>query len=115
MRARSKSEYKTAIRERARRKVRPHHSFKGQDKHRDAVEAGRTHLLRECGEGGDSQAKKIKNELTYLLSNYAPRFDARIEHLISEWRKSGDPAYDPGIRLTLRQARRQHMSDSTMA
>ena len=63
-------------------------------------------------EGGDSQGKKVKAELTYLLNNYTPKHDCRIEALIDEWRRSGDPSYDVGIKMKLRQARREHMSKS---
>jgi len=111
MRAKKKSELKLAYREQARRKVRPSGSSGGLIRgFRGQVEDGRQHLLQVSSEGGDCQAKKVKNELMYLLNNYLPAYDARINSLIDAWRRSGDPAYDPSIRLKHRQARRDHMN-----
>ena len=110
MRKQSRSEYKLAIRERAKQKVRPRFTPKGQKAQGDVVEAGRRTLLTECSEGGDSRAKKAKNELNYLLNNYSPRYDSRIEMLIDQWRRSGDPSYDPSIQIRYRQARQHHMN-----
>ena len=58
---------------------------------------------------------KAKNELTFLLNNYLPKYDSRIEALIDIWRRSGDPSYSPSIRTKLRQARRDHMRKSNPA
>lgn len=116
MRAKKKSEIKLAYREQARRKVRPSSSNGGPSTgYRKQVEQGREHLLQVSAEGGDSQAKKTKNELMYLLNNYLPSYEARINSLIDAWRRSGDPAYDPAVRLKLRQARRGHMSKAGRA
>jgi hypothetical protein len=113
VRGTKKSEMKMALREQARRKVRPDTSNVGANRtYRDKVEAGRQNLLQISTEGGDSQAKKLKNELMYLLNNYLPSYDARIEHLIDSWRRTGDPAYDPSIRIRLRQARREFLQKS---
>lgn len=114
MRARTKSEFKKELRAQARQKVRREHSVKGQKSHRDAVETGRRRLLRVSCEAGDPKALKVRNELAYLLNNYAPCFDTRIEQLIDDWRRSGDPSYDPAIRLQWRRARQDHMSDSEL-
>lgn len=111
MRAKKKSDIKLAYREQARRKVRPAGSVAGPSAgYRKQVEQGRERLLQVSSEGGDCQAKKIKNELMYLLNNYLPSYDARINALIDRWRRSGDPGYDPAVRLKLRQARRDHMA-----
>jgi len=111
MRAKKKSEIKLAYREQARRKVRPASSNGGPSAgYRKQVEQGREHLLQVSAEGGDPQAKKTKNELMYLLNNYLPSYEARINSLIDAWRRSGDPGYDPAVRLKLRQARREHMA-----
>lgn len=114
MHAKKKSEYKLAIREQARRKVGriTKYDMVSRTDHKTRVEQGLKELRRVSAEGGDSRAKKIKNELTYLLSNYLPQYDVRIEALIDEWRRSGDPAYDPEVRGKLRRARQEHMRDS---
>ncbi|HIJ66229.1 MAG TPA: hypothetical protein HPP77_09805 [Candidatus Hydrogenedentes bacterium] len=112
MRAKRKSDHKLAIRSQATRKVRgPKHHPKSVPKYQQDVDKGLSNLRRVSSEGGDSRAKKAKNELMYLLNNYAPRFDHRIEQLIDIWRRSGDPAYDPSIRVRLRQVRRAHMNE----
>ena len=114
MRAKKKSELKLEIREQAKRKVRPMVSNVGVDRmYREQVEAGRQELNRISAEGGDPKAKRIRNELTYLLNNYLPGYDIRIEQLIDAWRRTGDPSYDPSIRVKLRQARRDHMERSS--
>lgn len=110
----SKSEYKMSIREQAKRKIHPDHSLK-QAQYRSAVESERQKLLTKSSEAGDPKAKKIRSELTFLLNNYTPAHDARIEQLIEEWRKTGDPQYDPMIRIKLRQARQSHMRETPSA
>jgi hypothetical protein len=108
--AMSKSERKLQMRQEAKRKVRPSApSPKGQREYNTEVEAGRRQLMVKSSEGGDTKAKKVKQELMYLLNNYTPKYDARIEMLIGQWRTSGDPSYDPAIRVKLRQARQQYM------
>ena len=108
-----KSEYKKQIREEAKRKIRgSQFGVTGSKEYREKVEQGRTQLMRKSNEGGDSNAQKIKNELTYLLNNYTPGYDMRIEQLIDAWRTSHDPSYDPGIKVKFRKARREHMQKS---
>jgi len=46
----------------------------------------------------------------YLINNFLPAYETRILQLIDEWRRTGDPSYDPGIRMKLRQAQRDYMS-----
>ena len=112
----SKSERKLAVRKEAKAKVRGGGFGRGTSRtYREGVEAGRQHLLLKSAQGGDSKAKQVKNELNFLINNYLPSYDTRIEHLMEEWRRSGDPEYDPGIRLRLRQARRKHMEESSPA
>ena len=109
----NKSDFKKRIREEAKRKIRGNQSgVKGLKQYQDQVEAGRKQLLTKCNEGGDSNAQKIKSELTYLLNNYSPRYDMRIEQLIDAWRTSHDPAYEPGIRARFQKVRRDHMQKS---
>lgn len=116
MRARSKSEFKRAIRDEAKRKVgTAKYDLTSQRQYREIVEEGHRELMRKSSEGGDSRGKRVRNELTYLLNNYLPQYDMRIEFLIAEWRKSGDPSYDPSIHIRLRQARQEHMSKSNPA
>ena len=113
MRAKKRSEYKMAIRNQAKKKVQASkYDLNSSSGYRDQVEQGLNTLRRASAEGGDGTAKRVKSELTYLLNNYLPRYDMRIEQLIDEWRRSGDPSYNPGIRSKLRQARREHMSKS---
>lgn len=108
-----KSDLKMSIREQARQKVRPVSGNIGADRvYREKVEAGRQHFLEMSAEGGDPLGKKIKGELMYLLNNYLPSYDTRIEQLIDAWRRSGDPAYDASIRVKLRQARLKYQSQS---
>lgn len=110
----SRSERKLAIREEAKRKVHGPSATVGTNRaYRESVEKGRKNLLVRSQEGGDSKAKRAKSELTYLLNNYLPKYDSRIEQLIDDWRRSGDPSYDPGIRVRLREARREHMKKSS--
>jgi hypothetical protein len=114
MRALKKSDLKLQIRDEAKRKVRPASSNIGTDRnYREGVEAGRRQLNELGAEAGDPAAKKYKAELMYLLNNYLPSYDIRIEQLMDAWRRTGDPSYDPGIRLKLRQARKQYMDKSS--
>jgi hypothetical protein len=114
MRAQKKSDLKWSIREEARRKVRPASTNVGTDRgYRESVESGRRQLNAAGAEGGDPAAKRYKAELMYLLNNYLPAYDMRIEQLIDQWRRTGDPNYDPGIRVKLRQARKDHMDKSS--
>lgn len=71
-------------------------------------------ILREKAKvgGGVVAARRIKDEIDLLLKNYAPSNEAKIEALIDKWRRSGDPSYDPSIKLKLRTARRK--KDSTI-
>jgi len=112
MRAISKSERKLAIRQQAKRVVAGKHDLTAQGDYRQKVAKGLKEVEVVSSEAGDSKAIRIRNELTYLINNYLPANDARIGHLIEEWRRSGDPTYDPAIRVKLRQARQQHMTKS---
>ena len=108
--AMKKSERKMMIREEAKRKIHGGNSgVTGSREYRERIERGRQQLLRKSSEGGDAKGKRIKGELLYLINNYVPSNDTRIVHLIDEWRRSGDPSYDPGIRLALRKARQEDM------
>lgn len=109
----SRAEQKMAMREQAKAKIHgPKYHVTTRVQYAEGVEKGLDNLRRVGAEGGDSKAKKVKAELNYLLNNYLPRYDAQIETLIDEWRRTGDPSYDPGIKVRLRQARREDMSKS---
>jgi hypothetical protein len=112
MKALKKSDLKLSIRDEAKRKVRPSCNPGADRSYRESIERGRNMLNQIGNEGGDSTAKKIKGELLYLLNNYLPSYDMRIENLIDQWRRTGDPTYDPGIRTKLRQVRKQYMDKS---
>jgi len=103
-----KSEKKLEMRQQAKRKVNPGYNPGTNRNYRDSVEQGRKELLIVSSQGGDSKVKKARSELNYLLNNYLPTYDMRIEQLIDEWRTSGDPSYDPGVRVRLRQAKIRH-------
>ncbi len=108
-----KSEYKSQIRQEAKRTVGgAKFAGTGHGAYREAVEKGRKNLLLKSAEGGDNNAQRVKNELTYLLNNYVPAYDARIEALIDKWRTSHDPAYDPGIKARFRKVRAQYSGRS---
>ena len=114
MRALRKSDLKSQMREEAKRRVRPATSNIGADRdYRQNVESGRRQLNEIGAEAGDPAAKKFKAELMYLLNNYLPSYDIRIEQLIDAWRRTGDPSYDPGIRVKLRQARKSYLDKSS--
>lgn len=104
-----RSDYKMKIREEARQKVRGPGALGGDKAYRDAVAKGHTVLMQKASEGGDGKVKRLKSEILYLVNNYVPSYDARIEALIDLWRKSGDPEYDPEIKARLRKARKDHM------
>ncbi|MBI4558159.1 MAG: hypothetical protein HY706_11305 [Candidatus Hydrogenedentes bacterium] len=110
MRKMTRSEHKVSIRDQAKSKVRP----QGYDPHsqkdfREKVEAGYQQLLTSAAEGGDPKTKRIRGELIYLLNNYLPQYENRIQHLIDLWRRSGDPQYDPAVHVQARQARAEYL------
>ncbi len=82
------------------------------DTFREKVEKGRERVLEkvEPGAGANTQ-KRIREELNYLLNNYTPSNDNKIEMLIDKWRRSGDPSYDPAIKLRYRNVRKKKASD----
>ena len=112
MAAGKRSDFKMAMREEARAKVRPRPEKGGLRNQRDEVDRGLNQLRVKSAQGGDSNAKRFKSELMYLLNNYSPKFDSRIEQLIDGWRRSGDPEYDPMIRVKYRNAVKAHMTKS---
>jgi hypothetical protein len=83
----------------------------GGEQHRareEEIETGRKRLVEHARPGALQHAhKRIRDEINYLIKNYTPSNDYKIEALIDKWRTSGDPSYDPTIRLQLRKARRK--------
>ena len=82
------------------------------DTFRERVEKGRRKVLDKTAPGAGANTQKgIRAELNYLLNNYSPSNDYKIEILIDKWRRSGDPSYDPAIKLRYRNVRRKKASD----
>jgi hypothetical protein len=75
-----------------------------EDLHRTEKKYRRMKDSERMGAGAKRQGR-IKNEINFLMSNYSPANDVKIEQLIDRWRTSGDPDYDPAIKLRLRQLR----------
>ncbi len=110
-----KSERKLQMRDEARRKIKgPSGGVTGSREYREKVEQGRRLLMQKSAEGGDSRAQQIRAEVTYLINNYVPAYDYRIEALIDEWRGTGDPSYSPEIKVAFRKARQKHMQDGAL-
>ncbi len=75
------------------------------------INTGHKHLQERAKAGaGAATSKRIKDEIEYLLKNYTPSNEAKIETLIDKWRRSGDPSYDPGVKVRLRNARKKKNS-----
>jgi len=75
------------------------------------IDTGHKQLKERAKAGaGAATAKRIKDEIEYLLKNYTPSNEHKIEALIDKWRTSGDPGYDPTVRIRLRNARRKKNS-----
>ena len=78
----------------------------------EEVEKGRKKVVEKAAPGaGANTQKRIRDELNYLLNNYSPSNDNKIETLIDKWRRSGDPSYDPAIKLRYRKVRKKKASD----
>ena len=111
MRALKKGDLKLQNRQQSYTKVHPTSGNVGADrKYREQVESGRRELGIVSAQGGDSRAKQTRQELIYLLNNYLPQYDMRIEQLIDLWRRSGDTQYDPSVRGRFRQVRKDYMT-----
>ncbi len=73
----------------------------------ESIEKGRKRVIEKGPMGAAHNAHtRIKSELNYLLNNYTPTNDWRIEMMIDKWRTSGDPAYDPSIKIKYRNVRK---------
>ncbi len=82
------------------------------DTSREEVERGRRKVVDKATPGaGANTQKRIRDELNYLLNNYSPSNDNKIEMLMDKWRRSGDPSYDPAIKLRYRNVRRKKARD----
>lgn len=81
--------------------VRKHEEFL------ERIEKGRKRVIEKGPMGASHNTHtRIKSELNYLLNSYTPTNDWRIEMLIDKWRMSGDPAYDPSIKIKYRNVRK---------
>ena len=66
MKARSKSEWKMAIREEAKRAVKgPRSDVYSRGAYSKQVESGLNELRTKMSEAGDGKAKRVKSELTF--------------------------------------------------
>jgi hypothetical protein len=75
------------------------------------INHGHKHLQERAKPGaGAATGKRIRDEIEYLLKNYTPSNEAKIETLIDKWRRSGDPSYDPSVKTRLRTARKKKNS-----
>ena len=82
------------------------------DTFREEVEKGRRKVVDKAAPGaGANTQKRIRDELNYLLNNNSPSNDNKIEMLMDKWRRSGDPSYDPAIKLRYRNVRRKKAGD----
>lgn len=78
----------------------------------ERIEKGRKKVVEKAAPGaGANTQKRFRDELNYLLNNYSPSNDNKIETLIDKWRRSGDPSYDPAIKLRYRKVRKKKASD----
>ncbi len=83
-----------------------------RDTFREKVEKDRKGVVEKAAPGaGANTQKRVREELNHLLNNYTPSNDNKIEMLIDKWRRSGDPSYDPAIKLRYRNVRRKKASD----
>ena len=79
----------------------------------ELIEKGRKELLEKHRAGpGANTFKRIRAELDYMIANYTPAIDAKIETLIERWRTSGDPDYSPEIRIKFLKARNKRDSSN---
>ena len=82
------------------------------DRFQEEVEKGRKRIVEKAAAGaGANTQKRIRDELNYLIDHYTPSNDNKIEVLIDKWRRSGDPAYDPMIKIRYRNARKKKSGD----
>ena len=82
------------------------------DSYSEEVEKGRKRVVEKAAAGaGANTQKRIRDELNYLIDHYTPANDSKIETLIDKWRRSGDPTYDPMIKIQYRNARKKKSGD----
>lgn len=77
----------------------------------ERIDTERRRMLEKQKAGaGANTFTRLRNEIEYLVANYVPANDARIEMLIDQWRRSGDPNYSPEIRVKFLEARKKRDS-----
>ena len=75
------------------------------------IERGRKEVLEKQKAGaGEATQRRIKAEIEYLIENFTPTNEKKIETLIDKWRRSGDSDYDPAIKLRFRKAKKKKSS-----
>ena len=78
----------------------------------EKVEKGRKRLVEKAAAGtGKDTYRRIRDELNYLLDHYTRSNDTKIEILLDKWRRSGDPSYDPAIKIRYRNVRKNKDSE----
>lgn len=78
---------------------------------KERIEKGRKQMLeKERAGAGANTFKRMRAEIEYLIANYVPANDARIETLIDQWRTSGDPQYSPEVRIKYLNVRKKRDS-----
>ena len=85
----------------------PRNASEAHERHLENIEKERKRLMeRQKAGASDAAHNRIRAELEYLLKNYNPANDGKIATLIDKWRTSGDPSYDPAIKLRFRRVLR---------
>lgn len=84
----------------------PYAKVREREQKLEKIEKDRKHIVEKQRVGGGVNThRRIKAELDHLLNNYDPANDNKIDTLIDKWRRSGDPAYDPSIKVRFRNVK----------
>lgn len=89
----------------------PYAAARAREERIEKIEKGRKSVVEKQRAGvGANSHKRIKAEIDYLIKNYSPTNDHKIDTLIDKWRRSGDPSYDPMIKVHFRNAKKKKSS-----
>ena len=89
----------------------PYRGVRAREERLEKIEKGRKEVIAKQRAGtGDNTHKRIKAEIDYLIKSYTPTNDHKIDALIDKWRRSGDPSYDPMIKVRFRNAKKKKSS-----